>query len=78
MDDDWFPKASLRHRIKYGVLLWWSRTKRKLWPANAECNNLDCGYFGRRTRRGKWCPACWDDGGGELIRFVANERGEER
>jgi hypothetical protein len=36
--------------------------------ANATCNV--CGYRGVRTKRGIWCPACWDDGpdgGGELI-----------
>lgn len=60
----------------YELPLWWrirsrvrvklSRALRKLRPANATCNA--CEYRGRRTRRGKWCPACWEDEGGELIR----------
>lgn len=73
--DDWFPKAPLWLRAKYTLLGCLSRTRRKIWSVNAECNNEDCGYLGRRTRRGKWCPACWDDGGGELIRFERTKRG---
>lgn len=48
-------------------------TRARLWAhrhfrrrANATCNA--CDYRGIRTRRGKWCPACNEDLGGELIR----------
>ena len=54
-------------RMYWRLRLSMVRLKHKLWPVNATCNNPWCGYRGRRTRRGIWCPACWDDGGGELI-----------
>lgn len=47
------------------VRLWAAQHLRR--KANATCNA--CYYRGVRTRRGKWCPSCYDDGeGGELIR----------
>lgn len=64
MRDLYFAARQLKWRIWNAL----RRTHRRLWPVNATCNNDDCGYRGRRTRRGKWCPACWEDGGGELIR----------
>ena len=57
-------KPRLRTRVGLAI----ERARRRLWPPNATCNNDDCEYRGRRILRWKWCPACWDDGGGELIR----------
>lgn len=53
----------VRSRITLGV----SRTLYRLRPANATCNA--CGFRGRRTRRGIYCPACYEDENGELIRM---------
>lgn len=58
---DWEPTPMRR------VILWAGRFRRK---ANATCNA--CGYRGVRTRHGKWCPACHEDEGGELIRDRAD------
>lgn len=58
---DWEPPPWRR------LILWWHR---HFGPkANARCNK--CGYRGRLSSwqpRRKWCPACWEDEGGELIR----------
>lgn len=53
---DWEPTPWVRLR------LWSRRLKRR---ANATCDA--CGYRGVRTRRYRWCPACHEDLGGELI-----------
>lgn len=59
---DWEPTP-------WGRLRLW--VKRHLTrKANATCNA--CGYRGVRTRRGKWCPSCYEDEGGELIRDRAD------
>lgn len=39
--------------------------RRQARRVNATCDA--CGYRGIRTRRGKWCPACYEDLNGELI-----------
>lgn len=58
--DPYYWTPSLRNRIR----LWWlHNVKRK---PNATCDA--CGYRGVRTFRGRWCPACWEDEGGTLIR----------
>jgi hypothetical protein len=48
-------------------------TRLRLWvkrnlarKTNATCN--ECGYRGVRTRRGRFCPACYEDKNGELIK----------
>lgn len=55
---DWEPTPWTR------VRLWAHRHVAR--KANATCNA--CGYRGVRTLRGKWCPSCYEDFGGELIR----------
>ena len=69
----------LWNRMKWRAVNSVSRMRRRLWPANSSCDA--CGYRCRRTRRGKWCPACWDDLGGELIRdrtSPISETGDDR
>lgn len=54
--------------LKYYVWYEPARLLRKLFlPVNATCN--ECGYRGHRSRRGIWCPACYGDESGELIRW---------
>ena len=55
---DWEPTPWPR-------LCLWAR-RRLTRKANATCGA--CGYRGIRTRRYRWCPACHEDFGGELIR----------
>ncbi|GAA2577594.1 hypothetical protein GCM10009862_16130 [Microbacterium binotii] len=57
-------------------------TRLRLWArrnlsrkANATCNA--CGYRGVRTRRGRWCPACYGDENGELILDATRAGGEQ-
>lgn len=63
---DWEPTPWTRLR------LWASRRLRR--KPNATCNA--CGYRGVRTSRGKWCPSCYEDEGGELIRDQKPEGSE--
>lgn len=58
----WEPSPWVRLRL-------WANRKLRRAP-NATCNA--CGYGGVRTRRRIWCPACWEDEGGELILDAAD------